>query len=220
MKPLAFGIFFGFVIVLASGGRAVAMTCAPAKLVHVRITNVTPGVDPASFGGAPRDFYRVGSAKLRIEEAPDTVNHIHELIVSSEPNMWIVNLYDHTGKHGVDPGPTYFAKAPILGTGLPKQLMDLEFGCEQNFIAAYAPTPVRTERVNGTEYRVYRFAQGTDAVDILERPGSNAPSFVRYYKNGTLGMALRYDLYQAALPSNPALFVKPAGIQYTEGSGH
>jgi hypothetical protein len=220
MTPLGFSIFFAFVIVAASGGHAIAVTCAPAKLVHMRITNVTPGVDPASFGGAPRDFYRLGSGKLRIEEAPDTANHIHGLIVNAEPNMWIVNLYDHIGKHGVDPGPTYFAKAPILGMGLSKQLMDLEFGCEQNFIAAYAPRPVRTERVNGTEYRVYRFAQGSDAVEILERPAANAPSFVRYYKNGTLGMALRYDLYQPGLAANPALFVKPAGIQYTEGSGH
>jgi hypothetical protein len=217
MKPFSFGIFFVFAIVLASGGRASAMTCAPAKLVHLRITDVTPGVDPASFGGAPRDFYRLGSGKLRIEEAPDTANHIHGLIVNAEPNMWIVNLFDNTGKHGVDPGPTYFARAPILGMGLSKQLMDLEFGCEQNFITAYAPAPVRTERVGATEYRVYRFEQGSNAVEILERPSSNAPSFVRYYKNGTLAMALRYDLYQSGLPSNPALFVKPAGIQYTEG---
>jgi hypothetical protein len=219
MKPLALVTFFIFALVVAASGRATAMICAPAKLVHMRITSVTPGVDPASFGGAPRDFYRIGSGKLRIEEAADPANHIHGLIVNAEPDMWIVNLYDHTGKHGIDPGPTYNSKAPILGLQVPKKMIDLEFGCEAEFIAAYAPKPVRNQSVNGKSYRVYRFAQGSDAVEIFERPGSNDPSFIRYYKNDALALALRYDLYQTGLPADPALFIKPSGIQYTEGPG-
>lgn len=65
-----------------------AMICAPAKLVHVRITNVTPGTDPASFNAQPLNIYRIGSGKVRMEEAIDTTNKIHELLISSEPDIW------------------------------------------------------------------------------------------------------------------------------------
>jgi hypothetical protein len=196
---------------------AAALVCAPPKLVHVVVANVTPGIDPTSFNAQPRVFYRIGSDRLRMEEAVDAVNGIHELIVVSEPNVWMANLYDGKGKHIVDPGPTFLAKAPVFGIeGLSAKFMSLEFGCEADFIAKYAPTPVRSEQVGNERYDVYRVDDGSDAVEILERPGSGIPALARYYQHGNLVVVLRYLLYETGLPNEPELFTPPPNVQYTE----
>jgi hypothetical protein len=216
------GLFSLGIAFLCCAGTAGASVCAPAKLVHLVTVDVTPGVPAASFGAQPRVMYRIGSDRVRIEEAPDVPNGIHGIVVMAEPNIWMANLYDRTGKHIVDPGPTFYAKAPIFyGTpGLSSKLTDLEFGCEADFIAANASTPVRSEQIAGSRFDVYRVDGGTDAVEILERSGTSVPSFVRYYQQGKLVEAIRYDLYVTGLPNDPALFVPPAGVQYSEvGTG-
>ena len=193
-----------------------AETCAPAKLVRIVVANVTPGVAATSFAAQPKTYYRIGSDKLRVEEALDAANGIQETVVISEPNIWVANLYDRTGKHIVDPGPTLFARAPVFGSDLKGNLIRLEFGCEADFIASNAPKPVRSEQVAGTQYNVYRVNDDSDAIEILERPGSGTPVFARYYQQGSLVMILHYNLYQTGLPNDPSLFVPPANVRYTD----
>jgi hypothetical protein len=206
-------------VLSAFAAVAGAATCAPAKLTHIVVSNVTPGLSAGSFATEPKVFYRIGNDKLRIEEALDKANGIHGLMVVAEPNIWMVNLFDRTGKHIVDPGPTFNARAPVVGTtGISPKLMDLEFGCEAEYIAANAPNATRSETIDGTSYRVYRVEDGAEAVEILTKSGTSVPSFVRYYKNGTLTMALHYDLYVTDLPDDPTLFVVPTGINYTNSN--
>lgn len=206
-------VLAGISIAVASAPAAAA-TCAPAKLVHIAVANADAGIDPTSFAGQPKNYYRIGSDKLRIEEAVDAANGIHGVIVVAEPNIWMANLYNGTGQHIVDPGPTFFAKAPVFGTKLSSKLIGLEFGCENDFIAANAPNPIRVEAVSGTNYNVYRVEDGTDAIEILEKTGTTIPAFVRYYSQGSLGAVLRYDLYLTGLPNDPSLFVPPPNVQY------
>jgi hypothetical protein len=213
-RPLLIAVF-GAVIV-ACAAPAHAAICAPKKLVHAVIAEITPDIPSSSFAAQPKEFYRIGSDRLRTEEAADPGNGIHGVIVVSEPDIWMANLYDGSGKHIVDPGPTYFARAPVFGQLLPGKLASLEIGCEPAFIAEFAPNPVRQEQVGSARYDVYRVQDGIDAVELLELPGSKAPSFARYFRNGKLVIALRYDLYAADLAENPQLFVRPAGIKYEE----
>ncbi len=98
--------------------------------------------------------------------------------------------------------------------------MDLEFGCEADFIAANAPRPVRSEQVGNDRYEVYRVDVGSDAVEILERPGSGIPALARYYQHGNLVMVLRYLLYETGLPDEPELFVPPPNVRYSEAGQH
>jgi hypothetical protein len=201
---------------------AAASTCAPDKLVHISVSNVTPGVAAASFAAQPKVYYRIGSDRVRVEEALDSANGIHLITVISEPNIWLANLYDGTGKHIVDPGPTFFARAPVFGIEGPSgKLTSLEFGCEADFIAANAPKPVRSEQIGDDRFDVYRVDDGADAVEILERSGTDTPAFARYYQQGKLVMVLRYQLYVKDLPNDPALFTPPANVRYTEaGQGN
>ena len=196
---------------------AYAATCAPRTLVHIITVDVTPGVSAQAFTAQPKGLYRIGSDKMRIEEALDSANGIHGLIVIAEPNIWMVNLHDHTGKHIVDPGPTFFAKAPIFGMPeVSPKLSDLEFGCEAEFLTANAASAVRSEQIGNTEYTVYRVDDNSDAVEILEKTGSNTPAFARYYHQGKLASVFRYDLYATGLANNPDRFVPPSGVRYSE----
>ncbi len=205
-------------VILTFTARASATTCAPAQLVHIAITNVTPGIDSASFAAQVKNYYRTGSDKLRIEEALDVTNNIHGVIVVAEPDIWMANLYDGTGKHIVDPGPTFFAKAPVFGTSLSGKLIGLEFGCEADFIAANAPKPVRVEQVGGIAFDVYRIEDGSDAVEILEKSGTSVPAFARYFHQGTLAAVLRYALYITNLSNDPSLFVPPPNVRYSQAT--
>jgi hypothetical protein len=217
-RLLAYAMF-----VLAAAGNAAsasAATCAPEQLVHIVVANVTPGVDPAAFAAQPKALYRIGSDKLRIEEAVDAARGMHLVAVIAEPNIWIANLSDGTGKHVVDPGPTFLARAPVFVVGdASGKLAGLEFGCEADFIAANAPKPVRSEKIGDDTFDVYRVADGADAIEILERPGSAAPAFARYYKKRKLLMVLRYLQYEPGLPSRPELFTPPK-VRYAEAAQH
>ena len=62
-----------------------------------------------------------------------------------------------------------------------------------------------------TQYNVYRVDDNSDAIEILERPGTSTPVFARYYQQGSLVMTLHYDQYQTGLPDDPSLFSRPAG---------
>jgi hypothetical protein len=181
------------------------------------VVNVTPGVPAGSFGAEPRGFYRIGSDKLRVEEAADPSNGIHAVVVISEPNIWMANLFDNTGKHIVDPGPTFFAKAPVFGAPGPSgKLVGLEFGCEAEFLAANAPKAVRSEQIGNARYNVYRVDDEPDAVEVLELSGTSTPAYARYYHQGKMVELLRYDLYSTAPANDPNLFAPPAGVRYSE----
>lgn len=200
---------------------AYAATCAPQRLVHIVLTDVTPGIDAGSFAAQPKTYYRIGSGKLRIEEEPDKPNGIHGLIIVAEPDIWMINLFDNTGRHIVDPGPTFNAIAPVIAMRhVPPKLAGLQLGCEANFLAANAIAPTRTEQIGNAGFTVYRISDGNDAVELLERQGTKTPAYARYYRHGKLNWVLRYDLYETGLPNNPSLFVPPAGVRMTQASQH
>ncbi len=195
-----------------------AATCAPPNLVHIVFSDVTPGIQTEAFAAQPKSLYRIGSDKMRMEEAADPTNGIHGVIVVAEPNIWMANLYDNSGKHIVDPGPSLLAKAPVFGQVHPGKLAGLEFGCEADFVAANAPKAVRTEEVVDSRFDVYRIEDGADAVEILEQPGTSTPALARYYHEGKLLYVLHYDLYSVGLANDPNLFLPPSGVKYVEPS--
>jgi len=196
-----------------------AAQCAPQTLVHIVFREVTPGIDPASFGAQPRSLYRLGNGKSRSEEADDPAQHIHQVFVTDEPNTWLADLDDGTGLHVVDPGPTFFTHSPeFIGDGVSPRLTQLEFGCEADFIKDNALSPIRVEQVEGESYDVYRLDANGDAVEILKKHDKTTPTFTRYFRAQKLLLAWRYDLYETELKSDSSLFAPLAGIKYEERS--
>jgi hypothetical protein len=191
-------------------------TCAPAGLMKIVTTNITPGVEKAGpFAAAPLVMYRQGARLARTEEAPDPARRLHLLMVTHAPDTWFVNLEDRTGKHIVDPGPSIDVHIPLFGgAGVTPELMELEFGCEAEFAHAKMGKPAAQEGSGAQAVAVYRLQRGDDLVE-LKLAADGRPTQAGFYRAGQPRLVIRYDAY-ARLPENPLLFDKPAGFDYTE----
>jgi hypothetical protein len=122
----------------------------PKVMTRVEVTFHSPDVPEGSFAAKPKVFYRAGDRYCRIEEAADTENGLHNLMIINEPDYWSVNLIAKTAQHGVDPGPTFNCHLPMFAYGSPQSLDDetkeirqLEFGRSWSFSRAREPSPSR-----------------------------------------------------------------------------
>ncbi|MBI1355546.1 MAG: hypothetical protein GC160_14475 [Acidobacteria bacterium] len=115
---------------------------APRTMKRLSVWLQSPDVPKDSFAAQPKRMFRAGNKYCRTEEAPDTENGIHGLLIANEPDVWMVNRLDETAKHIVDPGPTFNCRMPILGSHIRSQedfekpLLQLEFGRELAFFKA------------------------------------------------------------------------------------
>ncbi len=190
--------------------------CAPATLVHIVTTETTPGIDPMSFDAKPKSLFREGAKRSRLEEQPDDAG-VQALAVVDEPNIWMANLTDKTGRHIVDPTAAPQTRAVVFPDDrIAPKILELEFGCEAAYVAANAPAVFKIETIDGVPLEVHRVTVGTEAAEILWKPGSTRPQFARYYRSDKLVWALRYDRYEIDPPSDPDMFTAPKGIKYEE----
>ena len=90
MKTSIIGVIL--VAALATPALADDPVCAPAKLVHITASAVTPAAQAGTFASQPREIYRIGDGKVRIVEALDAPNRLRELLITSEPDSWLINL--------------------------------------------------------------------------------------------------------------------------------
>ncbi len=201
------------ILIALIGAPAVAATCAPPTLTRIVTRSVGPDIARGSFRAEPIILYRKGEKYLRNEEAPDPAQRVHLIMIVAEPDIWVVNLMDKTGKHMVDPGPTFVAHAPIVaGQGVPPAFMELEFGCEAAFARARGrEAGVRT--VSDKTARIYALQEGDRRLEILLTDGG-VPAEVAYYQGAQTILTIRYDAYETGLPDDPALFQKPAGVTF------
>jgi hypothetical protein len=42
-----------------------------------------------------------------MEEMPDSLMKLHQLVIYNNGDSWMINLFDKTGKYIRDPGPTF-----------------------------------------------------------------------------------------------------------------
>jgi len=192
--------------------------CAPAKLTRMIVRNVSPGLAAAAPAAQPRTIWRQGSTQLRTDELPDPSRGVHNIVVVSSPNVWMVNMAARAGQHSVDPGPTYEVRAPILpvGPGIPPVLMQLEYGCEAAFVAANMPAAPRSVPWGAEEAQLHSAAFGEHEVSILMHVRRKTPLMVVYARGGQAAFAVRYDEFRGDLPDRPDLFAPPKNVRITE----
>jgi hypothetical protein len=164
-----------------------AAVCAPPTVVDMVTTVTFPKVDPGSSGVQLMTLYRVGNGKARLEEPPDPDNKLHMLEVTNEPDIWMVNRFDHRGRHIVDPSPPFDVHIPVFADGaMDKVFLDLEFGCENEFYAAHAPNVVRNETLKGETFAARAFAAGNTTAELLFDSSSQRPRYARFLRDGRL----------------------------------
>jgi hypothetical protein len=190
--------------------------CAPQGLIHVVVRNVTPGLAPTDPTAQPREIWRQGAAFLRSVEA---ASGGERMIIVSEPNIWLVDTAKGQARHAVDPGPTLAVHAPVLPVeGTPGPLLRLEFGCEAQFVAAYAPRVEREVDIGGLKAGLHTVTVGDRAVAILMDEARQAPISIGYLQAGQPRFVVRYHLYERNLLANPQLFAPPKGVEIVDSA--
>ena len=182
----------------------------------------SPEIPKDSFAAQAKRILRAGSAYCRIEENPDLENGIHGLLITSEPDSWMINRLDKTAKHLVDAGPTFNCRLPIFGYSdeiksekdANRPLMRLEFGREFEFFKEKSgpaqPGPVMRGRetmvysVDLEGWHLFLFAAGDPEVPV---------AVVR--KNEKTREIVWYGEY-LQVPFDPALFAQPTGVKMEE----
>ena len=80
--------------------------------MEVKLGN--PEIKPDSFAAQPGVMYGAGNRYCRVEESADTAIKIHGLLIISEPDIWMINLFGKNARHFTDPGPTFNCHLPIF----------------------------------------------------------------------------------------------------------
>lgn len=187
-------------------------------MMKIITRNVSPGIDPHSFGAQPKTLYRMGEKYGRSEELPDSGMKLHLLVVVSEPNVWMINLWDKTGKLIVDPGPTYVFRASIIPSeerGMKPPLGDFEFGTEYDFLRSNKAVQTRTI-VQGKKYDCLRVTREGYDITLLSHIGTKTPYRVRVKRGERIVCEYEYDAYQKGLSPKIKLFKPPSDVKIIE----
>src|ERR1700748_3900173 len=123
---------------------------AEPTVIKIVARFISPQIAPDSFAAKPKTSYIAGDRYARIEEEPDPANRIHALIIVNEPDSWMINLIDHSGRHIVDPGPTFVVHHNILEREAPKEFASFEFGKEIAFMRTHKAVPVAPREIDGS----------------------------------------------------------------------
>jgi hypothetical protein len=189
--------------------RPLLADCKPDEMLVVTAAQTSKAKPTSGFASKPKTFYRVASRYARIEEQVDAENGIHGLVVINEPDTWMVNLLDATGRHIVDDrSPAEFHMVVITPT--PQHWRPLEFGTELAFMRANGVVPVHDAARSEDVYT--HTSGGITATLRTTRAGVPLALSVQMPDRD---LQITYQAYECR-PPDLSLFVRPANITYTE----
>jgi hypothetical protein len=194
---------------------------APKTMIKISTRVIEPAPKRGSFPAEPRTVWRGGTKYARIAESPDPGNHIHGLVIVSEPDVWMVNLFDKSGKHIIDPGPVLDVHLPVFEPveGAKTKLDELELGRELEFFTKNGAKESAGE-VEGKPSTRHEITINGDKVVLWTDTKSGKPLRVSLVK-GSETQTIAYLAYEDELPFDAALFQPPSGItiRYRRGCG-
>lgn len=193
----------------------------PKTMTRLEVRMAGREVPPGSFAAKPKVYFRTGNRYCRIEEAEDTENKIHGLMILNEPDAWMVNLFDKTARHTIDRGPTFNCRLPIflnIGADDAPDLatQNLEFGKELEFFRSYGASPHTGPVVENKQTSLYIIEMGTTNLGLLTYGSPERPLTIsRKYKDH---MDIFWYNSSEEIPFDPKLFSKPEGVTIQESN--
>jgi hypothetical protein len=186
-------------------------------MVKIVVRDDSPDLDPESFAARPRTLYRLGTRYGRLEEAADYTRGVQGLVVVNEPDIWIVNLLEDTGQHLKDEGDPYHFHAPVIGgPGVPQALLDLELGCEVQYLLSHGTAPPRDGVFDGTAVTEYEIAVDHFRVVLFVSREAGTPVALRLFNGRRLDYEMRYLEYMIGLEPRMSLFERPLGVEFPD----
>lgn len=191
---------------------------ADEPMTKIVFRAVEPEMPAEAFAAKPKTLYLWTATRMRTEEMPDPAMKLQGLVIANGKDIWMINLWDKTGRHIIDPGPTYNAHAPIVppdGQGKPTRAADFEMGREMAYMTAHhAQQPKGL--LDGVERIIYEATQDGLKLRLYVAEDTQLPVGVSVDEGDRRLLRMTYDFYSTNLPADPALFQPPPGIQITE----
>lgn len=185
-------------------------------MTKVIIVDNSPNIPKGSFEKVPKTTYLVGSKFARVEEAYDPSMNLHALLIISEPDIWMVNLANKTGKHTIDPGPDFNIHIPVLSGSDKENLFgDFEIGHELDFFRKIKGFRTYSKTMGGEKFDSYSVERKNLMVVVYTRQHSDIPIFVFLFKGNNVISIIRYLEYKKGLPIDPKLFRAPSNIHFS-----
>ncbi len=186
------------------------------KMINISFRFSSPSYKPGDFIATPRKVWRSGTKYARNQESLDTAQDLHMLSISNAPDLWVINLFDSTGAHLVDPGPTYNVICPVIEFYGESGVMELEFGSEQSFFDYYGARPLPNEKLNAIDCKVWELPRLQTILRLYVRTDTNLPYAVKSVRSDGFECTAYYDEYVTGLPLDRSLFAPVKNINYKE----
>ncbi len=196
--------------------RSAAPAAAPRIMTKIVSRYISADTPPDSFAAKPKIAYMAGTTYSRAEEEDDPAQHLHQLIICVEPDIWVINLEGMQGRHIVDPGPTFEVHNPLLGTEASGNLSSLEMGKEVAFFQEHGATRLGKLTIEGQSCEAFEYKESNYRLVLNSRRDTHQPFQLDVFKDGKLDFSVRYMSYETDLPFDPALFTPPANASITE----
>jgi hypothetical protein len=184
-------------------------------MIKISTKLIEPKADAGAFAAQAKTCWRAGTRYARFAEAADSANRIQSLVIINEPNIWVINLYNKTGRHIVDPGPSLNVHAPIFPSsgGTKTKLNELEFGQELEFFVKNGAKQSIGGIVKAKTTERYDLTVDGDQLVLWTDARSKIPvrvSLIAGYQTRTI----EYVTYDGDLPFDDSLFKPPPGIVF------
>ena len=170
------------------------------------------GVAGNPIPAKPKTMYLAGEKYARIEEEPDAKAGSHTLIVTNEPDNWIINLADKTGRHLWIPGRSLSPMRRSSGQRADNRSRissDLEFGAEMKFFGEGRALELKPRTIERQKCKALSIKTGPHEAILLLDPRTGKPFQIDLIKFERLVSSVRYRSYETDLPFK-ALFVSAA----------
>jgi len=207
------------IFALALGAHAAMVESNKPRLIKIVYRHMASEIPADSWAVQPRTLYIGGGTYSRLEEAPDPEQHIHGLIITSEPDVWMINLFGRRGQHIIDPGPTFVTHHNIMGAEAPKELWALEFGKEVEFLQNHHAAPAEAKVIEGQQCDASEYGLAPYRIVLYVRSDTHTPFQLDIFKDDSAYSSVRYLSYETGIAFDAALFRPPADVTMTEAKG-
>ena len=129
----------------------------------------------------------------------------------------MINLFDKSGRHMVDTGPTFNAHLPIFeaSPGAKSRVAELEFGRELEFFGQNNARRLPSEVINGKPSERQDLTLSDTRLVLWTDAQSKRPVRVSLIQGKQI-QTVEYVSYEDNLKFDPSLFQPPAGIAFQE----
>jgi hypothetical protein len=138
-------------------------------------------------------------------------------LIIAEPHLWDINLYDKTGRHAVDPGPTFVAHYPLFVWESSAEILKLEVGREMAFFIDRDAKQLSETTIEGVGCRALQLRIENRIITLYIAKANEVP-FQIETRGGPHDVTLRYEIYEADLTPDLSKFEPPSGISFIESA--